>query len=591
MSWTEWQSVRGRRAKRRSLPQSQDAVEENDDDDVQATETVSGVLRSQPVEKVHLDRAWLRGTREFFKYPPQWKIEVENTFISVHSWHDRSLRTTLSAPACLVTADSSCATGSSSSTSTRSMFKSAQQNREKAKGNPAEVGAGVPKIVGRLPADFPAPPTWKPPAPPPAMAEEAEDSPSSSTMAVRAADEAAGPKRRKPKSKPKGTTAKEALSPKPHAVSTPPVAHPKPAPEMSDFGMITVVRGRRRRELGRKSLQHLDADTGTSAEADDEDASSVGQTSSIQCHIRDADDILLASKSKCDTNMDDDSHGLSASPSLDDLHKSVEAELHEEDEAKESANEAVDRHTHAIESASIEAEIPSPSMAVSSPSSKNARRQRKRAAKAAAKANLVSAKVATPRSDCRVAVAAQLGSGRDLCTELRGLARRSWPSSRPCAERTGALQRRQARRSPSVEAEMQARLQQVGAALDFSADSQPQETSAFASSARGDSDSDIFELESDDSNEWQQKENCAELSPANAATAAKAFSVDRGVSFSTCGFVGAGDAAAGNGLFIDHVGKASPSIDSGDIGRVIAALVREKNLNGMPGGARGQSSN
>jgi hypothetical protein len=470
------------------------------------------------------------------------------------------------------------------------------------------------------------------------MAEEAEDSPSSSTIAVRAADEAAGPKKRKPKNKVRTNTASTETTPMSQmsTVATPPVAQPRPAPEMNDFGMITVVRGRRRRGHRMHILTQLDADTGTSAEADDEDTSSLGQTSYTPCHTKDADDIFNGLANKWSATKDGESHGLSASPSIEDLHEPEEVELCDEDDAKDDVEDALGQETFTEDIANdvVEAVMRHDSTPltspVSSPSGKAAKRQRKKAAraeKAAAKANLAAATEKVATHERRIAVASQLGSGQDLCSDLRGITRCSWPCSRPRAGRAreGALQLRPAS-FPSVEEsrtsasdgsdesevlffeseddredlenleKLQNRLSEVKAKYAKA------QREAKADELRGGNAAARMlhvyeeavrqaELAVRRKEMASQKENGAALSPANAATAAQAFFVDRGGSFPTCGVVAAGDAAAGNGVCIDHLGKASLSTDCGDIERVIAALVREKGLAGMPGRSTGLSAN
>lgn len=135
-----WKEVKGRRSKRRPHPQLNDSEDEEEQENPSPEECSPAVASEPSRPKAVATGArsdsliWLWRTREFFfKNPPQWEILVENTFIDVRSWHNRSSRT-VSAPARLITSG-----GSTSSTA---------------------------RPPPRLPANFPAAPTGSPPAPP-----------------------------------------------------------------------------------------------------------------------------------------------------------------------------------------------------------------------------------------------------------------------------------------------------------------------------------------------------------------------------------------------------------------------------------------
>jgi len=135
-----WREVKGRRSKRRPHAQLNDSEDEEEQENPPPEECSPAVASEASRPKATATGArsdtliWLWRTREFFfKNPPQWEILVENTFMTVRSWHDRRCRT-VSAPARLITSG-----GSTSSTA---------------------------RPPPRLPANFPAAPTGSPPAPP-----------------------------------------------------------------------------------------------------------------------------------------------------------------------------------------------------------------------------------------------------------------------------------------------------------------------------------------------------------------------------------------------------------------------------------------
>lgn len=424
MKWSDWdwKEVKGRRNKRRSQPQPEDSEEDSSPEEDMLS--CSMELHKAEATPAPAPRAadlassiLLRRTEEFFKNPPEWKILVENTFISVRSWRDRSSRTSVSAPARLVTSGG-CGDGAGGSPRRPAPSPTSPAAAGADSGGGGDTGGGCPK---------PLPPTavkpelqskastahlapaasTKPPSPrlsaeqaqrASAVAEVTPADAAAGTPIIRTAEEATSPKRRKQKTKGKGPVqldvkceqdsksggaveqhfAPNVLPQLPSAVATSPLSSCFPtsgSPQgqscagAKSLAGMTVVKKRKGRNV---QIER----SGTSLEEDDEAQS---EATAERASTRTA---------TCDAS--DDASSLVASPTNGaelNSEATVEA-LEDEDEASPIA---------------------------STPSGKSARRARKRAAKAAAKANQASMQVAAKPAEagCEQSVASKEASARE----------------------------------------------------------------------------------------------------------------------------------------------------------------------------------